>query len=102
MFLGTGVTSSVTHAAGGLGRRCQRTAEGTGRAGEDKCAYASRHGLFQEIERARDIGVNKALPTVSDDVGLVQGCRMDDSIYAGHASPDMIPVCDGPDLACEV
>src|SRR5262249_48775737 len=83
-------------------RWCERSAEGTGRAGEDKRAHANRRRLFQEIERARDVRINKALPSVSEEMRFVQGRRMEDRVYAFHALPDTIAVDNGPDLAGEV
>ena len=41
--------------------------------------------LLQEVERARDVGVDEVLPGVRGDVGLVQRRRVDDGVHAPHA-----------------
>jgi hypothetical protein len=63
-----------------------------GRTREDKGAYADRYGRFQESERARNVGVDEVLPTMSEDMGFVQGCRMEDSVHTCHASLHMSAV----------
>src|SRR5262245_17321949 len=80
-----------------FGRWCERGAEGAGRAGEDEGFHADRSGFFQEIECARDVNVNEALPSVSEEMRFVQGRRMEDRVYTFHASLDVIPVDYGPD-----
>ena len=81
------------------GRRRQRPAEGAGRAREDKGADAGRGGLFQEIERARNVGIDEVLPAVRDDMRFVQGRRMEDGVHALHASLHMRAVGNRPDRA---
>jgi hypothetical protein len=67
------------HVLGDPGRRPafargQCPAERAGRAGEHEAADAGRHGLLQEVQRARDVGVKEVLAVVRPDVRLVQ-CR---------------------------
>ena len=84
------------------GWRRERAAECAGGAGENKRANPGKHGLFKEIERARNVGINKTMRTVSDDMGFVQGCRMEHSVNPCHAFLDEVAVNYGPDLIGEI
>ncbi len=39
-----------------------------------------RDACLQQVQRARDIDIDKSLRRVSDDIGLVQRARMDDRL----------------------
>jgi hypothetical protein len=86
----------------GFRERRKRATEGAGRAGQDECSHASQRGLLQESERARDVGVHEALAAVREDMGLVEGRRVQDGVDTYHALLDTIPVTDGSDLVGEV
>src|SRR5262249_18205040 len=75
-----------------FGRRCERVAEGAGRAGEDKRFNADRRGLFQEIEGASDVNVYEALPSVRDEMRFVQGRRREAGVYTFNPSLAVFPV----------
>jgi hypothetical protein len=85
MFLGTGLTSSATHAAGAPSRRYQGIAKDAGCAREDKRLDARGDCLFQQIECAGDIGVDEVLPAMGGDMRFVQGGALEDSPNAAHA-----------------
>src|SRR5262245_885787 len=87
---------------GRVGGRREGATKSAGRAGEDKGSHTGRPGLFQKNERARNVGVNEALPVVGEYMRFMQGCGMKDPLYPFHASPDKIPVGDGPDFVREV
>ncbi len=70
------------------GRRHQRVAEQAGGAGVDEGVDAGRHRLFQQVERAGDVGVDEILPAVGGDMGLVQRGRAVDGAHAPHAARD--------------
>src|SRR5215831_7655795 len=61
---------------GRSGRGRQSPAKCAGRAREDK--GAGRRGFFEEIERARNVGIDEVLPAVSDHMGFMQARRMED------------------------
>src|SRR5215471_9922270 len=83
-------------------RRLKRATESAGRAGQDEGAHTSQRGLLQERERARDVGIHKALPAVRHDMGFMQGRRVQNGVDTCHALLDKVPVTDGADLVCEV
>ena len=82
-------------------RRSQCAAKSASRAGEDEAFRSREDGLFQKIECARDVGINKALPAVGDDVRFVQRGRVKHSIHPSHAPLHKLTVGDGPDLIGE-
>lgn len=83
----------------GLQEGGKRAAEGAGRAREDKGTNAGRDGLLQEIERACDVGIDEVLPSVREDMGFMQGRRMEDCVHTLHAPLHMRAVDYRPDLA---
>ena len=67
------------------GGRRKSVAKDAGRARVDEGLDACRHRLFQQIERAGDVGVDEILPAVGRDMRFVQGGRMEDRLHAAHA-----------------
>ena len=83
---------------GGLTRRWrERVAKCAGGAGEDKRANTRCRCLFEQCERARDVGVHKALAAVRGHVRLVQRGGMQHGIGSTHALGHQGAVGDGAD-----
>src|SRR6266404_7328957 len=68
-------------------RQHQGVAKDAGCAREDKRPDTCRHRLFQQIERASDVGVDEVLPAMSGDMRLMQGGRMEDCLHATRTTP---------------
>ena len=62
---------------------------------------ACRHSLFQQIERAGDVGIDEVLPAVGADMRLVQRGGVKDHLHASHATPDARAVGDRADVRGE-
>ena len=69
-------------------RRRERAPERARRAGVDEGAHSRGGGFLEQVERAREIGVDERLAGVRGDVRLVQRRRVQDGLHAGHAAPD--------------
>ncbi len=85
MFFGTGLTSSVIHAAGRR-RRDQGPAEHAGGAGIDKARDAGSGCFLKQVEGAADVRIDEFLPAVGDDVRLVEGRGVKDRFDATHGA----------------
>ena len=68
-------------------RRHQGVTKDAGCAREDKRLDTCRHRLFQQIERASDVGVDEVLPAMSGDMRLVQSGRLEDCLDAAQTTP---------------
>jgi hypothetical protein len=95
--LDTGLLRTCAQGIPSTRPRDRRPAKDTRRAGEDKGGNTDRHGLFQEIKRAHNVGIDEILPAVSDDVGFMEARRMEDSVHALHGSLHMRAVGDRSD-----
>jgi len=79
-------------------RRHQGIAKNAGGASVDKRLDASSDRLFQQVERAGDVGVDKILPPMGSNVRFVQGCGMKDCLNSAHAAPHAGAVCNRADV----
>jgi hypothetical protein len=78
-------------------RRRQRAAERAGRAREDEPADARRHGLLEQRQHAREVGVDEVLACVRGHVRLVQRRGVQHGVGARDQAPDERAVGDRPD-----
>ncbi len=75
-------------------RRYQRVAEHAGGAGVDERRDPGRGSFFQQIERARDVDVDKVLAAVGGHMRLVQRRGVQHGRDAPHALPNKAAVGD--------
>ena len=87
MFLGTGVTSSVTQAAGAPTGGTRASPKTLVVLVKTKDSTPAAIGLFQQIERAGDVGVDEVLPAMGGDMRLVQSGRLEDRLDAAQTTP---------------
>jgi hypothetical protein len=99
MFLGIDATVLGDPCGGSSWRRHERVAKDAGGARVDERLHACGDGLFQQIERARQVGVDEIQSTVRSHVGLVQGSGMEDRLHAIQTTPHQIPIGDGADVS---
>jgi hypothetical protein len=85
MFLGRGTTSSVIHAAGSPRDGVRARPKTLVVLGEKERADSRVAGLFEQVQRAGDVGVDELLAGVRGHVRLVQSRGMDDGIHAAQA-----------------
>ena len=81
--------------------RFQRVAESACRRGHDEGADPSARSLFEQDQRAANIGLDKGLARMGRDMRLVQRRDMHHRIDTLHASRDQGAVGDRPDRVGE-
>src|SRR5215469_93515 len=101
MFLGRGTMSSVIQAARLAARWRQRASEDAGGAREKERADSRVAGLFKQVQRARDVGVDAVLAGVRGHMRFVQSRGVDNGIHAAYARSNEPPVDDRSDAMGE-
>ena len=80
--------------------RSQCPTEHASGAGEDEARPCCRR-LLQQIERARDIGVDEVLTSVRRDVRFVQRRRVQHGVHSPHTLLHEAAIRDRPNLVGE-
>src|SRR5262245_29567276 len=83
-------------------RRSQCPAEHASSTRKDEGAHSSCRSFLQQIKRTRDIGIDEVLPSVCDNVWLVQRRRVQNRMHTIHTPLDEAAIRDRPYFVGEV